>query len=103
MSEELFGLIFAIIWLTGVAFAWFLAFFKGYDKVWSERIIKFQNIFAFFEIHRRFNKVWNSPKAKDIRKSIKNKDCACPLANASYTNLLVNPVSLAKVTARLVR
>ena len=61
MSEELFGLIFAIIWLTGVAVAWFFAFFKGYDKIWSDRIIKFQNNFVFFDLHRRFNKVWHSP------------------------------------------
>ena len=48
-----------------------------------------------------FNAVWNSRSAAKIRRSIKNKECACPLANASYTNLLVSPKSLAKVTARL--
>ena len=44
-----------------------------------------------------FHKIWNSEAAKRIRKSIRNKECACPLANASYTNLLVNPLSLAKI------
>lgn len=50
-----------------------------------------------------FKKVWNSGAAKKIRKSIKNRECACPLANASYTNLLINPRSLTKVTSRLLR
>lgn len=49
-----------------------------------------------------FKKVWNSEKAKKIRTSIKNKECACPLANASYTNLLMNNKSLAKIATRLV-
>jgi hypothetical protein len=48
-----------------------------------------------------FKKVWNSRSAKNIRKSIKNKECACPLANAGYTNLLVSPKSLLKVASRL--
>ena len=44
-----------------------------------------------------FKKIWNSQEGSRIRKSIKNKECACPLANASYTNLLVNPKSLIKI------
>lgn len=48
-----------------------------------------------------FKKIWNSRSAKKIRNSIKNRECACPLANASYTNLLVSPKSLTKVAARL--
>jgi len=46
-------------------------------------------------------KIWNNNQAKKIRKSIKNKECACPLANASYTNLLLHPTSLSKVSFRL--
>ncbi len=44
-----------------------------------------------------FTKVWNSPRAQAIRKSIKNRECACPLANASYTNMLFQPSSLMRV------
>ena len=61
MNDKLLGLIFSIIWFAGVAVFWFLAFFRGYDKIWSNSIIEFQNQFAFFQWHRRFNKVWNSP------------------------------------------
>ncbi len=49
-----------------------------------------------------FKKVWNSENATQIRRSIKNKDCACPLANAAYTNLLLHGTSLLKILARLI-
>ena len=49
-----------------------------------------------------FKKVWNSRSAGKIRTSIKNKECACPLANASYTNLLISPKSLSKVVTHLI-
>lgn len=48
-----------------------------------------------------FKKIWTSHQAKKIRKSIKNRECHCPLANASYTNLLSSPSSLSKVVKHL--
>lgn len=48
-----------------------------------------------------FEAVWNSAGANEIRRSIKNKECACPLANAGYTNLLLHPSSMAKISLRL--
>ena len=39
--------------------------------------------------------------ADAFRKSVRNKECACPLANASYTNLLLDGASLARVTAHM--
>lgn len=50
-----------------------------------------------------FPKVWYSDQARQIRKSIKNRECACPLANASYTNMLVRPQTLARVASRLLK
>ncbi|HEX7616787.1 MAG TPA: radical SAM protein [Thermoanaerobaculia bacterium] len=44
-----------------------------------------------------FGKVWFSPEADKFRRSVYNRECACPLANASYTNMLVSPRSLARV------
>ncbi len=49
-----------------------------------------------------FLKVWNSAQAKKIRKSIKKRECSCPLANASYTNMLLHAPSLIKVASRLI-
>ncbi len=53
------------------------------------------------EVNYDFKKVWHSERAARIRKSIKNKECACPLANAAYTNLLVHVPSLLKIAGRL--
>lgn len=44
-----------------------------------------------------FQKIWFSQRARDIRNYIKSKNCACPLANAHYTNILCNFKALTKV------
>lgn len=48
-----------------------------------------------------FKKIWFSDEAKKVRQEIKNKKCYCPLANASYTNMLLNPKSLIQVIFNL--
>lgn len=50
-----------------------------------------------------FKKIWNSQKAQKIKKSIKNKECFCPLASASYTNMLMDVKTLSKITKQLFR
>lgn len=50
-----------------------------------------------------FKKIWFSPKADKVRRSIKNKECFCPLANAAYTNILLSPSALGKVMVNLVK
>lgn len=37
-----------------------------------------------------FRTVWHSEQAKDVLRSIKNKECNCPLANQFYSNVLLN-------------
>ena len=49
-----------------------------------------------------FRPVWFGETAEAFRKSVKNKECACPLANASYTNMLLDPETLARVAGNLV-
>jgi len=49
-----------------------------------------------------FSKIWQSQKAKEIRRRIKAKNCVCPLANAYYTNILCNFGSLIGVTKNLI-
>jgi MoaA/NifB/PqqE/SkfB family radical SAM enzyme len=48
----------------------------------------------------KFGKVWWSPKARKDRKSIHRGECWCPLANASYTNMLMNLPTLLRVSYR---
>lgn len=44
-----------------------------------------------------FKKVWFSDNIREIQRSIKAKECHCPLANASYTNMLMDVPTLARV------
>jgi MoaA/NifB/PqqE/SkfB family radical SAM enzyme len=48
-----------------------------------------------------FRTVWRGERADAFRASVKAHECACPLANASYTNLLLDAPSLARVTAHM--
>ncbi|MDD2654227.1 MAG: radical SAM protein [Candidatus Omnitrophica bacterium] len=52
--------------------------------------IKSEKIGNLKEAGYDFKKIWRSSRAVDIRKKIKNSDCFCPLANSSYTNMLLN-------------
>ena len=44
-----------------------------------------------------FKRLWNSPQAKQVRRAIRDKRCACPLANQTYSNILMHPRSLYRV------
>lgn len=43
-----------------------------------------------------FQKLWYSDDAGEVRKYIHNKNCACPLANQAYSNVLLDPGSMIK-------
>ena len=38
-----------------------------------------------------------------LRRSIYDKECACPMANASYANMLLHPPTVAKVALEVAR
>ena len=38
-----------------------------------------------------------------LRGSIKRKECACPMANANYANMLLHPPTVAKVMLDMVK
>ncbi len=48
-----------------------------------------------------FRTVWFGPEADQFRASVRGHQCACPLANASYTNLLLDGRSLVRVAAHM--
>lgn len=48
-----------------------------------------------------FMKVWTSKEAKEVRKFIKNKGCACPLANQAYSNIMCHPPSIVKAASNM--
>jgi len=44
-----------------------------------------------------FGALWNSERAREVRRFIQDGGCACPLANQAYSNILCHWRSLAKV------
>ena len=49
-----------------------------------------------------FKKIWFGDKIREVRRSIAAKECYCPLANASYTNMLIDPPTLARVGIKVI-
>jgi len=49
-----------------------------------------------------FRAIWFSPQADRVRRNIYNKECHCPLANASYTNMLHHPPTVLQVGRRVI-
>ena len=47
--------------------------------------------------------VWHSKQADEVRASIKAGECACPLANQAYSNILCDTPSLMKAIGNVVR
>lgn len=65
--------------------------------------VKAQSIGNLRDFDYDLRKMWFSEKANFIRRGIKNGECYCPLANASYTNMLCNIRSLLQTGWNLVR
>lgn len=45
--------------------------------------------------------IWAGERMKALRRSIYHRECACPMANASYANMLLHPPTTARVVRRL--
>jgi MoaA/NifB/PqqE/SkfB family radical SAM enzyme len=54
------------------------------------------------EVDYDFARIWKNPAARKFRDSVRRKECHCPLANAGYTNMLMNPFTMARVGWNLV-
>jgi len=50
-----------------------------------------------------FRKIWHGPRADAVRAAIRDGDCSCPLANQTYSNMLLHFPSLLKVLNALLR
>src|SRR6266700_2182469 len=50
-----------------------------------------------------FGSTWRTAKANELRRSIKAGECYCPLANASYTNMLCHTPTLASVALNVAK
>jgi hypothetical protein len=65
--------------------------------------IKAETIGNLRDVGYDFGKIWFSERAKELRQTIKSEKCCCPLANASYTNMLHNIGSLSRVAWNLIK
>ncbi|MCL5257379.1 MAG: radical SAM protein [Chloroflexi bacterium] len=55
------------------------------------------------DYHYNFHRIWAGQAAEAIRREIVEGKCYCPLANASYTNMLCHPQTLISVSSDLAR
>lgn len=62
--------------------------------------IKAKKLGNLRETKYNFKQAWFSPEAELERRSIHKKQCWCPLANAAYTNMLMNLPTLIRVFYR---
>jgi len=67
--------------------------------IWS-CCVKAKSLGNLRDKHYRFGRIWWGKKARKERKSIHHKECWCPLANASYTNMLMDIPTLMRVSYR---
>jgi len=47
-------------------------------------------------------RIWNGEAMARLRRSIYQEECQCPMANASYANMLLHPATMAKVMATVI-
>jgi MoaA/NifB/PqqE/SkfB family radical SAM enzyme len=67
-------------------------------EVWPCCVLGYSKPMGFLrEQGYDFQKVWNSHQANMTRRYIKDGNCACPLANQAYSNIMCHTPSLVKV------
>ena len=42
-------------------------------------------------------RIWFSERADEVRRSVKRQECACPLASAAYSSMLMSPRAMVKI------
>ena len=78
---------------------WASAQIYASGEVWP-CCIRADNLANLRDVNYDFKRIWFSAEADRVRTSIRNKECHCPLANASYTNMLMHLPTLVRVTTK---
>ncbi|MCK5606475.1 radical SAM protein, partial [Candidatus Pacearchaeota archaeon] len=72
-------------------------------EVWPCCVLGYSKPMGFLrEQEYDFKMVWHSAQAESVRKYIREGNCACPLANQSYSNILCSPRYLLKTLLNIV-
>ena len=64
--------------------------------IWPCAVLAYNGQMGRVGENSEFLEIWDSKEAAKIRRSIKAGECACPLANQAYSNILMDPKSLLK-------
>lgn len=80
---------------------WASAQIYANGEVWP-CCIRADNLANLRDVDYDFRRVWFSPEADRVRRSIRAKECHCTLANASYTNMLMHLPTVARVGAKVI-
>ncbi len=72
-------------------------------SVWPCAVLAYSGEMGVLEDGRDFREIWDSNTAWKVRRSIRRGECACPLANQAYSNILLHPPSLLKAVWIAVR
>jgi len=65
--------------------------------------VRADNLGNLRDHHYDFKEIWFGEKIKEARRSIAAHECHCPLANATYTNILHDIPTLARVGAKVLK
>ncbi|MBW1800548.1 MAG: radical SAM protein, partial [Deltaproteobacteria bacterium] len=80
------------------------AHMSPYGDIWACCTLGYEKTMGNLRDHHyRFHRLWNSPQAGAVREFIRKGSCACPLANQSYSNMLLHGPSLMKVFYEMAR
>jgi MoaA/NifB/PqqE/SkfB family radical SAM enzyme len=73
-------------------------------EVWPCCVLGYdQPMGSLREVKYDFQKIWYSDRARQVRNYIKGGNCACPLANQAYSNILCNSKYLFKAIRNYIR
>lgn len=75
-----------------------------YGQVWPCCVLGYdQPLGELRAVDYDFNAVWHSAQADQVRAYIKGRNCACPLANQAYSNILCSPTATLKAAINVAR
>jgi MoaA/NifB/PqqE/SkfB family radical SAM enzyme len=80
---------------------WASAHIAPNGDVWS-CCIRAEAVGNLRETNYNLAPIWRGAAMARLRRSIAERECACPMANASYANMLLHPPTVAKVALEVV-
>ncbi|MDD5178611.1 MAG: radical SAM protein [Candidatus Nanoarchaeia archaeon] len=83
---------------------WTNAHISPYGDIWPCCVLGYSKSMGNLrDFNYDFKRLWNSKQANEVRKYIQNKKCSCPMANVTYSNILVNPRMMLKVFRNMLK